>query len=153
MTSDRWDDDELLLADLLAAVSAAPAVPEPMLAAANAVWTWRTVNDELLLASLSFDSRLQPVSGLRAGEQEQSRTMVFDWPVLSVEIEVIPGRLVGQLVPAARGDVRLLTSDGEYAATATDEVGSFVLDRPAAGPVRLVCRAGNLQGQTEWLTL
>lgn len=152
MTSARWDDDELLLADLLAAVSAAPAVPEPMLAAANAVWTWRTVDDELLLASVSFDSRLQPVSGLR-GEQEQSRTMVFDWPALSVEIEVIPGRLVGQLVPAALGDIRLLTPDGEYAATPTDEVGSFVLGRPAGGPVRLVCRAGNLQGQTEWLTL
>lgn len=151
MTSARWDDDELLLADLQAAVSADPAVPERMLSAAKAVWTWRTVDEELLLASLSFDSRLQPVSGLRG--EEQSRTMVFDWPALSVEIEVMPGRLVGQLVPPSVGDVRLVTADGEYAAATTDEVGTFVLDRPAAGPVRLVCRAGNLQGQTDWLTL
>lgn len=153
MTSARWDEDELLLADLKAAVSAAPEVPEHLLRAAKAVWTWRTVDEELALASLRFDSRLQPVGGLRSGEDEQSWTMVFDWPALSIEVEVLPGRLVGQLVPPLTGDVRLLTAAGEYAAATTDEVGSFVLDRPASGPVRLVCQAGNVQGQTDWLTL
>lgn len=153
MTSARWDDDELLLADLRAAVAATPAVPDHLLAAAQAVWTWRTVDEELLLASLSFDSRLQPVGGLRADGDEQSRTMVFDWPALSLEIEVLPGQLVGQLIPAAAGEVRLLTAEGQYAAAATDETGSFVLERPPGGPVRLVCRAGDVQGQTDWVTL
>lgn len=154
---DRSDDD--LLAELQAALAAAPEVPDTMRAAADAAWTWRTVDDELLLADLTFDSRLQQVSGLR-GAPAASRTMVFDWPAgttdvpaQSLEIEVLPGRMIGQLVPVAVGRVRVLTAAGEYSATDTDETGSFGLDRPRGGAVRLTFHTGAAKGQTEWLVL
>lgn len=162
MTSARWDDDDRLLADLRAALAAPLELPAGWQAAADAAWSWRTVEDDLRLATLSFDSRLQPVGGVR-GDAE-SRTLVFDWPGLSLEVEVLPGQLVGQLVPLAadgldtpapvvRGAVQLLTADGQYAAVETDDTGSFLVMRPEHGPVRLLCRAGDVQGRTDWLTL
>lgn len=153
MTSARWDDDEQLLADLADAVQPAPDVPEHLLRSAQAALTWRTIDEELALATLQFDSALHETVGVRGAGDEAVRTLAFTWDELSMEIEVGKDGVIGQLIPAIAAEVALATQQGDYAAATADEVGSFVLPRPAAGPVRLVCRHGESSLTTPWLVL
>lgn len=57
LTSARWDDDDALLTELRAALDV-PAVPEHVVAAAKAAYTWRTIDEELAFAVLVYDSSL-----------------------------------------------------------------------------------------------
>jgi hypothetical protein len=153
MTSLHWDDDERLLEELRDALREAPQVPERVLSAARGAFAWRTVDEDLELASLVYDSFVDEGMLVRGAPGEAPRTLAFSTGELSVEIEVTREGIIGQLVPPGRGDVVLVTRDGPVASAVADEVGCFALPRSGGEPVRLrcSCEAGRLE--TAWLQL
>src|SRR5438067_12525594 len=54
------------------------------------------------LASLTFDSALEPVPGLRSGSG-QPRVLIFTAEHLSLELEVMADLVVGQIIPPGPG--------------------------------------------------
>lgn len=145
MSSPHWTDDELLreLRDALQE----PAVDERHIRAAQAAFTWRTVDADLEILALETD--LAPAAEVR-GSSAVPRTFTFHGERLSVEIEIDGDGVVGQLTPPGPARVTLLTADGPQAATDADEVGCFSLPPPPPGPMRLDCQRGADRFLTEW---
>jgi hypothetical protein len=80
----RWDDDQHLLDDLGDAVREA-ARADPLAELAKGAYSWRTIEADMLLAALDFDSSLERVQGWRS-EADETRVLVFTAPPLSVEL-------------------------------------------------------------------
>lgn len=148
MTQERWDDDENLLADLRQALAfAAPG--DAMVEAGRAAFTWRTVDEEL--ANLTYDSLLDELSVVR-GVDAAPRTLVFDAGSLSIELELVPGRIVGQLVPPMPGRVVVQSEETQVGRATVDTQGCFGIDVPAGTRVRLRCTTGLADVVTQWVT-
>ncbi|MGA9597612.1 MAG: hypothetical protein WBV06_15770, partial [Acidimicrobiia bacterium] len=81
--SDHVTDDQLL-ARIAGALAADP-VPEAVLDAARATFTWRTIDAEL--ASLVFDSADEGLVGVRS--TETARQMTFRTPGVEIELVVV----------------------------------------------------------------
>jgi hypothetical protein len=150
MTWRQWDDDEQLLAELAGALSDPGPVAAEYRDAGHGAFAWRTIDEDLALAALAYDSLLDDGLLTRARSQTAPRAMVFSGEELSVEIQVTADGLVGQLVPGEAGEVRMLGPAGEVAHTSADEIGCFLLPAPPPGPVRLSCRMGDSGLITEW---
>ena len=108
----RWDDDQHLLDDLGDAVREA-ARAGPLAELGKGAYSWRTVEADLLLASLDFDSSLERVQGWRS-EAEQTRVLVFTAPPLSVELEVMDASAVGQIVPPGPGEIWVESTEAAH---------------------------------------
>jgi hypothetical protein len=152
MPSPNWNDDDELMLDLRAALRA-PAVDEQVLAAARAAFAWRTVDADLELIGLLYDSHLEDGSLVRESPTESPRTLAFHGDNLGVEIELNDGGIEGQLIPAQPGMVTLVTADGPYAAAAADPVGCFSFPPPPSGPIRLECSTEAGRFVTVWITV
>lgn len=150
-------EDERLIESLRAIARRVDPVPEEVEDAARGAYTWRTVDAEL--AELAYDSLLDDdrLAGVRA--DDAPRTLSFEGPTYSVEIEVAEEgsqrRLLGQLVPpvAARIEVR---HSGGLLRLGADEVGRFSAAGVAAGPVSLRCLVEGVDGpplDTAWVTV
>lgn len=156
MGRQTWSDEELLAAmrDALASAGTTPAelrLTEQVKESGWAAWTWRTIDAEL--ATLVFDSLLEEAALVRGDDDAAARLLVFEGPgESSVEFEVGDHGLVGQLLPPARGTVRMVGADGAATETDTDEVGCFELPLPP-GPFRLECRTAQSEFATEWVRL
>ncbi|WP_327038243.1 hypothetical protein [Micromonospora maris] len=144
-------DDDRLTVELGAALWNAGGVPEEYLTAARAAFAWRTVDAELTLAELTFDSAYEPVGQTRSGASV--RTLSFRGGPIVLEIEVSAAGVVGQLCPAEGGRVSARTADGTYDETSVDAVGLFSLGVPPPGPVQLLAEAGGLTVATDWVCL
>src|SRR6185437_8538798 len=78
---------------------------------------WREVTDSCyawhfgVLASLTFDSAVESVRGLRS-ESGQPRVLIFTAAHLSLELEVMADLVVGQIVPPGPGEIVVETPDG-----------------------------------------
>jgi len=151
VSSLRWSDDELLR-ELRAALQESP-VDESVIRAAEAAFTWRTVDAELELLALATDSALTDGAMVRGGGPGGPRTLAFHGERLSVEIEIDENGIVGQLTPPRPGQVTLVTASGPQATAQADEVGCFAFPPPTSGPLRLDCRLGTDRFITEWVTL
>lgn len=150
MTWRRWDDDEHLLTELADALAGQEQVKPEFLRAGREAFTWRTVDEELELAALEYDSLLDDGLLTRARSQTTTRALIFTGGELSVEIQVTTDGIVGQLVPGESGQIALLGPDGPVAETSADDIGCFLLPSPPPGPVRLRCRAGDAGLVTDW---
>lgn len=144
------NDDELL--DLLGqALRVADPVPEHVLTAARAAWTWRTIDQEL--AELVFDSAGE-LTGVRS--EDTARQLTFRAPGVEIEVMVVDPatrRIVGQLVPPQEAAVHLTGADHEHVRQ-TDRLGQFSFDEVPPGPIRLSVRAaGDTVVTTEWVLL
>jgi hypothetical protein len=144
------NDDELL--ELLGqALRGADPVPDRVLAAARAAWTWRTIDQEL--AELVFDSATE-LAGVRS--EDTARQLTFRAPGVEIEIMVVDAatrRIVGQLVPPQEASVRI-TGEAGGQARETDRLGRFDFDDVPPGPVRLSVRATDgTTVTTEWVLL
>jgi hypothetical protein len=146
-------DDDALLAELGAALRAPGPVPDEFLAAARGMFAWRTVNAELAIAELIFDSVCdpEPAGGTRSGGS--ARTLAFRTGEVTLEIEVTDQGVTGQLWPASDGRITAQTVDGAYDDTTVDAVGFFTLGPPPPGPVRLHARTAAYEIATSWITL
>jgi hypothetical protein len=150
MTTPRPDEDQRLVQELRAAVNRVGVPTARMIAAAQAAYSWRTVDAEL--AALTHDS-LTDESTLVRGGSAMPRTLAFESARVAVELEQTEDGLVGQLVPPATGEVTLLGPDGELESASVDELGCFSFDRAPHGPVRLRCRTSSGVMITEWISL
>ncbi len=86
MSSPTWNDDELLH-ELRAALQESP-VDESVIRAAQAAFTWRTVDDDLELLSLDAGFGLTADALVRGSGPGGPRTLAFHGERLSVEIEI-----------------------------------------------------------------
>jgi hypothetical protein len=149
--SPEWTDDELLQ-ELRSALQEEP-VAESVIRAAQAAFTWRTVDAELELLSLDATDELAAGALVRGGGPGAQRSFAFHGERLSVEIEVDEAGIVGQLTPPQPGQVTLVTAEGPQATAQADEIGCFTFPPPAPGPLRLDCQLGGDHFVTEWVTI
>ena len=73
----------------------------------DSCYAWHSGN----LASLTFDSAVEPVPGLRSGSSHP-RVLIFTEAHLSLELEVMADHVVGQIVPPGPGEIVVETPDG-----------------------------------------
>lgn len=145
-----WSDEELMR-ELRAALQESP-VDESVIAAAQAAFTWRTVDAELEILSL-LDSPHNEGALVRDSGRDSRHVLAFHGERLSVEIEIDEAGIVGQLTPQHPGQVSLVGPDGPRTTAQTDEVGCFSFPPPEPGPVRLECRVGPDHFITDWVTI
>src|SRR3712207_3518062 len=95
------DNDDALLALLGEALSGARhSDNHALLEGARAAYSFRTMDEEL--ASLVYDSLLEPESVAGGRALERARTVVFETDNVSIEIEIRPTGMIGQVVPPGR---------------------------------------------------
>src|SRR4051794_35588642 len=133
-------DDDQLVSELRDAVGGAE---EPSLQQitewGRGCFSWRTIDSELQVLSLAFDSALSQTSFRDTGDS--IRLLVFENDDATVELEIGNEVLMGQVVPAWPGTVMLEAAGGELWETGLDDAGFFLLRRPRHGPIRLKVRA------------
>lgn len=152
MTTRRWDDDEHLLEDLADALRGVAPIARRLAEHAAQAYSWRTVDDDLLLAALSFDSSLGRQPQTRS-EPLDARVLIFNAAPLSVELEVSAGQIAGQLIPPCTGEIVVETVDGGRRQIATDESGFFLVSPLPKGQVRFRCETPEARLVTDWVTL
>ena len=118
----------------------------------NGAYTGRIVDQDLPPASLSFDSSLERVQELRS-DPDDARVLVFTAPPLSLELEVMPDRVVGQIVPPGPAEIWVEATDGATFRVEADDVGFFDLHGMPRGRVRLRCDTPTGRLVTEWVCL
>ena len=152
MTSrhDWFTDDDQLLAELRAAIHEAGAVPDDVLTAAKAVYTMRTLDEEL--AMLAYDSRTDPeLAGAFRSEPLSVRSLVFGVGDVTLDVDVLADAFVGQLTPPMTGSIVVETPSDPPLRADIDELGMFKVPLCSAGDVRF--RVEPADGQafvTEW---
>jgi hypothetical protein len=145
----RCDDDRHVLGDLSYAVGEA-APPDTLTEFGS--WAYWRAADQDFKALLSFARSSEYVTGLRSGPDD-ARVLVFTASPLSLELEVISGRVVGQILPPGPGEVRVEASDGVTFQVEADDTGFFDLPGMPSGPVRLRCDTPNGLLVTDWVRL
>ncbi|GIJ25112.1 hypothetical protein Vqi01_02740 [Micromonospora qiuiae] len=146
-------DDDRLTAELGAALWDAGGVPQEYVTAARAAFAWRTVDAELTLAELTFDSASEVELAALTRSAGSARTLSFQGGPMVVEIEVSDAGIVGQLSPAGGGRISARTASGTYDEAPVDAVGLFSLGVPPPGPIQLRADAGGHAVVTDWICL
>lgn len=142
-----------IFATLSNMIGRADPVPQAVVDAARAAYTWRTIDAEL--AELTADS-LMATSGVRS--TSAPRLLTFEGAGIEVEVEVAhtgsTRHLSGQVVPMGPAQITVRWSGGTQETTA-DELGRFAVDRVPAGSVSLaILRTGADQPiVTSWISI
>ena len=150
--TEGWHDEALLRA-LQQALRARRAVPPEFIEAGRNAFAWRDIDVEL--AQLSRDSPGQPehAQGPQA-ETASLRTLTFRSPRLSIELEVGPDCLIGQVIPAQPAVFRVEADARPDPPIRFDEHGCFIIQPIPHAPFRLHCRtAANAEVMTGWISL
>jgi hypothetical protein len=152
MVSAGWDDEELLAA-LREALRARQAVPPEFVEAGQNAFAWHNIDAEL--AQLTYDSsRDSDYEPSMRAEAASIRALTFTSAHLSIELEVTDDSLVGQIIPAQTGVIKIRSRDGAERALPADEIGCFSIQPVPPGPFRLHCRtAAGIDALTGWITL
>jgi len=149
----RYGDDDELMAEITAAIEEVATVPPEAFVAARAAFRLRTVDQELELLTMLYDSSLEDEPLVRDASYISARNLTFQAGDLSLEVEMSGDSVIGQVVPPQLARIALVTVHGEFASADTDELGTFLLPRPAAGPVRLTCRTAVSSLLTDWISV
>lgn len=152
MIDPDWNDDEKLIEALRVAFADSDAVPAAFVETGKAAFAWRTIDAEL--AALTYDSAQQPPAALAVrSESAILRSMTFASDGWTVELELTPDAVLGQLDPPEDGSVTARGDGGTLVTADIDALGFFVLGPPPAVPYRLVCtmRSGTTI-LTGWIT-
>ncbi len=104
------------------------------------------------LAMLSLDSSLERVRGWRS-EADGPRVLVFASPPLELELEVLAGHVVGQIMPPGPGEIVVEAAGGATYRAEADDAGFFDLHGVPRGRVRLRCQTPEGQLVTDWVCL
>lgn len=149
MSDQWWNDDDLLLRALGEAVRGADAVPPEFRESGWAAFSPPDLDAEL--AALIYDSEREPA--LTRTETATLRALTFAAPSLTIEIELTPNGLTGQVVPPTSVTIEVHNAGGQTLTVTTDEFGWFTVDRVPEGALRLRCRARDrLDVITTWIT-
>jgi hypothetical protein len=112
---------------------------------------------ERLVATLTFDSDLQPAPGLRAASiQESQRQLVYSTDAADVAMIVRPRPsdglvdLYGQILPVDSADagvfgVQLLEGSSEVATTATNDLGEFTFEAVPPGVFEVLASSDRVE--------
>jgi hypothetical protein len=145
------NDDELFEA-LRDALATSDEVPRAFVEAGKAAFVWQTIDAEL--AALTYDSdwdtlALAPVRS----ESATLRSLTFASDGWTIEIELTPDGVLGQLDPPEAGTVSARDDGGEVASAAIDDLGFFALRPVPTFPYRLVCSVeSGITILTGWIT-
>jgi hypothetical protein len=146
-------DDEDLLTVLRQALAERQAVPPEFVAAAKNAFAWHNIDAEL--AELTYDSSrdAEPAPSTRA-ETASIRALTFTSAHLTIELEVTHDSLLGQIVPAQPGTIKVQLRDGAETTVPADGIGRFTIRPMPAGTFRLHCRtSADADALTGWITL
>lgn len=146
-------DDEELLAVLRQALAERQAVPPEFVEAAKNAFAWHNIDAEL--AELTYDSSrdAEPAPSTRA-ETASIRALTFTSAHLTIELEVTHDSLLGQIVPAQPGSIKVQLRDGAESTVPADEIGRFTIRPMPAGTFRLHCKtSADADALTNWITL
>lgn len=142
-----WRDDDQLLAVLDDALADARAVPAGFVDAGKAAYAWRTVDAEL--AALTYDSAKDAdLAGAIRAESATLRALTFASAELTIELDLTPETLLGQISPVQAGRVTAYAGDAgpgaaEIGTAEIDELGFFTLRPVPDRPFRLLCRTSS----------
>jgi hypothetical protein len=103
-------------------------------------------------APLTFDSWMEQVRVMRA-ESGHARVLIFTATALSLELELMADRVVGQIVPPGPGEVVVETPDGGSFRIEADDMGFFDFEGMPRGQVRLRCETAAGRLVTDWVGL
>ena len=145
-----WSDDDALMAALSEAVAESDAVTDRRREAAQAAFTWRSVDAELM--ELLHDSALEAGAAVR-GAADTGRLLSFGRSELTIELEVGAGAVTGQVLPAQDATVTLQATGAEDRTVAADGAGFFRIEQVGSGPVRFVVTTSETTLTTVWVTL
>ncbi|HEX4661397.1 MAG TPA: hypothetical protein VH307_28715 [Streptosporangiaceae bacterium] len=152
MVAEGWDDEELLAA-LREALRARESVPPEFVEAAKNAFAWHNIDAELaqLTYDSSRDSDYEP--SVRA-EAASIRALTFTSAHLTIELEVTRDSLLGQIIPAQAGVIKIQLRDAAETEFPADEIGCFSVRPIPVGPFRVRCRtAAGIDALTGWITL
>ena len=144
--STGWNDDDLLAADLAAALEETRYVPADVPRIGRELFTWRDVDAEL--AALVSDSADAPAAAVVVRDEgDPGRSLIFATPDLTLvaEVESDPPALHGQVVVEGEraelpGHVTVERLRADPVDADVDGVGYFtVAPFSAATPYRLRC--------------
>jgi hypothetical protein len=149
--SEYWGDDERWLAELREALQEAGQVPRAVLEAGYSAYAWRTIDAEL--AELTYDSSTEDpaLAGARS-QQAPLRSLTFATGSVTLELQIEPPVLLGQVVPAQPGELLVTLRDGTSRTVPVDELGCFTVDPIPAVQFR-IRMAGEQPVATGWITL
>jgi hypothetical protein len=139
MSSDAWHDDDHLFAALTRALKQAEAVPPRFVETGKAVFAWHAIDAEL--AELTYDSSLsrpEPVNAMRA-QDASLRALTFATTELTIEVEITPDAVLGQILPPQSGTVTIYLATGPDSEALVDEMGFFAIRPIPASSFRLRC--------------
>ena len=148
-------DDDRFAADLAAALQGAD-VPQSFLDAGRAAFAWRGVDAEL--AELRLDTLTAGAGSLRGDGPAAPRALSFAAGDLSIEIELHPDAVRGQLVPPTAGTVTLHRINAAEVGAAEqhatiDDLGWFVLSPAPRERFQLHVRTSTGRAAlTGWIT-
>jgi hypothetical protein len=86
-------------------------------------------------------------------DSDDARVLIFTSSPLSLELEVMAGHVVGQIVPPGPGEILVETSDGATFQVEADDIGFFDLSGGPRGSVRLRCDTPTGRLITDWICL
>ncbi|MFC8564518.1 hypothetical protein ACFUIW_01945 [Streptomyces sp. NPDC057245] len=143
---DDWDSG-LLEEELRQAAAILDPVPAALRSVAVDAFALHDLDARV--AELTFDSL---VDGIPVrGETDPPRMLTFQADAVTVDVEVTPDGLIGQLLPPRPARIEVLSGPREYARLTADDLGRFTGDAPPAGPFALRLRTGGEVVVTEWL--
>ncbi len=146
-----WRDDEVLLADLRAALTERGRVTARDRAAAQAALTWRTVDQELM--RLTHDSLFADHSLVRSTGTAPPRVLAFEASGFSLEVELDGDALTGQLLPESSATVVVAGPTGPRVQVDADDDGFFTVTGVVGGRVRFQVTVDGQTHTSEWVTL
>lgn len=154
--SSQWaHDDDDLVAALQEAFRAEQEVPREFIEMGQAAYTWRNIDAEL--AALTFDSATELAAAAAApvrSAEASPRFLTFSSADLTIELEIGPDAITGQIVPPQPGHADACPASGPAASTEIDDIGCFVIRPLPASPFRLHCHASSgISALTTWITL
>ena len=147
------DPNDELFEELRSVLNRTDPVPAEVTDFAKTALGWRRLDAEL--AELLEDSALESEAPALARGTAGVRSLTFRSDELTIDVEVQPGMLLGQLAPAAAATMELQVENGSVAATAeSDALGRFRLPIQGDGRFRLrVLRPGASAVETSWFSI
>lgn len=159
--SSQWaHDDDDLVAALQEAFRAEQEVPREFIEMGQAAYTWRSIDAEL--AALTFDSATELAAAAAApvrSAEASPRFLTFSSADLTIELEIGPDGIIGQIVPPQPGRAEARPASGPALGTEIDDIGCFVVRPLPSSPFRLHVAtdtgqaSSGMSALTTWITL